>query len=254
MDIRNQAAVVTGGGSGLGAATARALAAAGARVTVLDVNEAGVKATAEAIGGVGVVCDVTNPDSVQAALKAGADAHGPARICVNCAGIVVGARVVGKKGPMPLETFSKVITVNLIGTFNVMRLAAEAMTALDPIGEDGERGVIVNTSSVAAFEGQIGQCAYAASKGGVASLTLPAARELAPRGVRVMAIAPGLFETPMMGGMPPEVHASLIAGTLFPHRLGKPEEYADFVLHIVQNRMLNGTTVRLDGAVRLAPQ
>ncbi|WP_029010036.1 SDR family NAD(P)-dependent oxidoreductase [Azospirillum halopraeferens] len=254
MDIRNLAAVVTGGGSGLGAATARALAAAGARVTVLDVNEAGAKATAEAIGGLAVACDVTDPASVQAALAQARDAHGPVRVAVSCAGIVVGARVVGKKGAMPLETFSKVVTVNLIGTFNVMRLAAEEMLAQDALNEDGERGVIVNTASVAAFEGQVGQCAYSASKGGVAALTLPAAREFAPRGVRVVAIAPGLFETPMMAGMPPDVHQSLINGTLHPHRLGRPEEFARLALHIVENPMLNGTTLRLDGAVRLAPQ
>ncbi|MGQ9365801.1 SDR family NAD(P)-dependent oxidoreductase [Azospirillum sp. A39] len=253
MDIRNLAAVVTGGGSGLGAATAKALAAAGAKVTVLDVNEAGAQATAEAVGGLAVACDVTDPASVQAALARARDAHGPVRVAVSCAGIVIGARVVGKKGPMPLETFSKVISVNLIGTFNVMRLAAEEMLGLDPL-DDNERGVIVNTSSVAAFEGQIGQCAYSASKGGVAALTLPAAREFAPRGVRVVAVAPGLFETPMMAGMPPDVHESLVAGTLHPHRLGRPEEFAALALHIVQNPMLNGTTVRLDGAVRLAPQ
>lgn len=256
MKIEGQAAVVTGAGSGLGAATARALAAAGAKVTLLDVNADAVKATAADIGGLGLTCDVTSEESVKAALAAGAEAHGVARIAVNCAGIVAGAKLVGRKGAAPLDGFAKVITVNLIGTFNVMRLAAEAMLALPPLegDPDGERGVIVNTASIAAFEGQIGQCAYAASKGGVASLTLPAARELAPQGVRVMAIAPGLFETPMLAGMTDEIRASLIAGTLYPHRLGKPDEYAATVLHIVRTGMMNGGVLRLDGAVRLAPQ
>ena len=253
MDIRDTAAIVTGAGSGLGAATARVLAAAGAKVTLLDVNEAGVKAVAEDIGGVAAVCDVTSEDSVKAALAAGRDQHGAARICVNCAGIVVGARVVGKKGPMALDLFSRVININLIGTFNVLRLAAADMAELEPLAE-GERGVIVNTSSVAALEGQIGQAAYSASKGGVAALTLPVARELARVGIRVCAIAPGIFETPMMAGMPPDVYQSLIDETLFPKRLGKPEEYAELVKHIVGNIMLNGELIRLDGALRMAPQ
>jgi NAD(P)-dependent dehydrogenase (short-subunit alcohol dehydrogenase family) len=253
MDARNQAAVVTGGGSGLGQATARVLARAGARVTVLDLNGEAAARTAAEIGGHAVACDVSDAASVEAALAEARDRHGPARICVNCAGIVAGGRVVGKKGAHPLDAFAKVVTINLIGTFNVMRLAAEQMSGLDPL-EDGERGVIVNTSSVAAFEGQIGQCAYAASKGGVASLSLPAARELAPRGIRVVAIAPGLFETPMIAGMPPEVHASLVASTLHPHRLGRPAEFGELVLHIVGQPMLNGSTIRLDGALRMAPQ
>ncbi|HYD30728.1 MAG TPA: SDR family NAD(P)-dependent oxidoreductase [Azospirillaceae bacterium] len=256
MRIRDLAAIVTGGGSGLGAATARALAASGARVTVLDLNEDGARATAEAIGGAFARCDVSDEESVRAALAHARDRHGPARICVSCAGIVTGGKVVGRKGPHPLDTFSRVIQVNLIGTFNVMRLAAADMAALEPLPNDqgdNERGVIVNTASIAAFEGQIGQCAYAASKGGVASLSLPAARELAPLGIRVAAIAPGVFETPMMAAMTPEVLQPLIDSTLFPHRLGKPEEFARLAVHIVENPMLNGATLRLDGALRMAP-
>ncbi|MBR9970987.1 SDR family NAD(P)-dependent oxidoreductase [Magnetospirillum sulfuroxidans] len=252
MLIHNCAAIVTGGGSGLGAETARALAKQGVKVAVLDLNQAAVTAVAAEIGGVGVVCDVTSAESVEAALAAAREAHGPARIAVNCAGVATPGKVVGRKGPMPLESFAKVIQINLIGTFNVMRLAAADMLGLEP-QDNGERGVIVNTASIAAFDGQIGQVAYAASKGGVASLSLPAAREFAPSGIRVMAIAPGYFGTPMVNGMPQEVLDSLVASTLFPHRLGLPEEYARMVLSIIDNPMLNGSTIRLDGAVRMPP-
>ncbi|MBI2239340.1 MAG: SDR family NAD(P)-dependent oxidoreductase [Magnetospirillum gryphiswaldense] len=252
MNIRDCAAIVTGGGSGLGAETARALAKQGAKVAVLDLNEAAVQAVAAEIGGVGLVCDVTSAESVENAIVAARAKHGAARICVNCAGVATPGKVVGRKGPMALESFAKVIQINLIGTFNVMRLAAADMLTLDP-QETGERGVIVNTASIAAFDGQIGQVAYAASKGGVASLSLPAAREFAPAGIRVMAIAPGYFGTPMVNGMPQEVLDSLVASTLFPHRLGLPEEYARMVLSIVDNPMLNGSTIRLDGAVRMPP-
>lgn len=252
MLIHNSAAIVTGGGSGLGAETARALAKQGAKVAVLDLNEAAVKAVAAEIGGVGVVCDVTSADSVEAALASAREVHGPARIAVNCAGVATPGKVVGRKGPMPLDSFAKVIQINLIGTFNVMRLAAADMLGLEP-QVNGERGVIVNTASIAAFDGQIGQVAYAASKGGVASLSLPAAREFAPSGIRVMAIAPGYFGTPMVNGMPQEVLDSLVSSTLFPHRLGLPEEYARMVLSIIDNPMLNGSTIRLDGAVRMPP-
>ena len=252
MDIRNCAALVTGGGSGLGAQTARALAAQGAKVAVLDVNEAAVTALAAEIGGVGVVCDVTDGQSVENAIAAARDVHGPARICVSCAGVATPGKVVGRKGPLALEVFAKVVQINLIGTFNVMRLAAADMLGLEPLAT-GERGVIVNTASIAAFDGQIGQAAYAASKGGVASLSLPAAREFAPAGIRVMAIAPGYFGTPMVNTMPQEVLDSLVASTLFPHRLGLPEEYARMVLAILDNPMLNGSTIRLDGAVRMPP-
>ncbi|AVM74480.1 SDR family NAD(P)-dependent oxidoreductase [Magnetospirillum gryphiswaldense] len=253
MDIRNVAAIVTGGGSGLGAETARALAKQGAKVAVLDLNEANVQAVAAEIGGIGLVCDVTSAESVEAALAAAREAHGIARIAVNCAGVATPGKVVGRKGPLALDAFAKVIQINLIGTFNVMRLAAADMLGLEPL-DTGERGVVVNTASIAAFDGQIGQVAYAASKGGVASLSLPAAREFAPAGIRVMAIAPGYFGTPMVNGMPQEVLDSLVASTLFPHRLGLPEEYARMVLSIIDNPMLNGSTIRLDGAVRMPAQ
>lgn len=254
MNIQGQAALVTGGASGLGAETARELAAAGAKVTIVDINLQAGKALAEEIGGVAVACDITDPASVEHALEVGRAAHGPARILMNCAGIGGARRLVGKDGvAMPLADFSRVINVNLVGTFNVIRLAAADMLKLDPL-EDGERGVIVNTSSVAAYDGQIGQAAYAASKGGLTSLTLPLARDLAQFGVRVMTIAPGLFLTPLMHELPPEVQQSLGASIPFPKRLGKPQEFAQLALHIVGNLSLNGEVIRLDGAVRLAPR
>ena len=247
-------AIVTGGGSGLGAATARRLAAAGAKVAVLDLNEAAANQVADEIRGVAVVCNVTDPASVSAAIAAAARAHGPARIAVNCAGIAHGERIIGKEAAHDLEKFRRVIEINLIGTFNVLRLAAFEMAKLDKLNEDGERGVVINTASVAAFDGQIGQAAYGASKGGVAALTLPAARDLSRNGIRVVTIAPGLFLTPMMLGLPKEVQDSLGSATPFPSRLGRPEEYAELALHICQNAMLNGETIRLDGAIRLAPK
>ena len=225
MDISGQAALVTGGGSGLGAATALRLAQAGARVAVLDVDIERAKATAAAAHGLALGCDVTDPAAAEQAIAAAAAAHGPARVLVNCAGIAPGKRIVGRDGAMPLADFERVVRVNLIGTFNMLRLAAAAMQALDPI--DGERGVIVNTASVAAYEGQIGQAAYAASKGGVAALTLPAARELAQSGIRVLAIAPGIFATPMLRGLPQETQDSLGAAVPFPKRLGEPREFAE---------------------------
>jgi NAD(P)-dependent dehydrogenase (short-subunit alcohol dehydrogenase family) len=251
MNIQGQAAIVTGGGSGLGAATARHLAKAGATVGVLDVNGEQAKKVAAEIGGLPLICDVTDARSAEAAVAEARAKHGPARILVNCAGIGRAKRIVGKDGPMALDEFSRVIQVNLIGSFNLLRLAAYEMSRLDPL-DDGERGVIVSTASVAAFEGQIGQAAYAASKGGIASMTLPAARELAQFGVRVLAIAPGLFLTPMLQELPAEVQASLGASVPFPKRLGDPAEYARLVLHIVENRMLNGEVIRLDGALRMA--
>jgi NAD(P)-dependent dehydrogenase (short-subunit alcohol dehydrogenase family) len=254
MNLKGVAAIVTGGGSGMGAETARALAKAGAKVAVLDVNKVNVEAVAKETGGLALECDVASEASAKAAIEAAKKTHGPARILVNCAGIAPGARVVGKDGPHDLAFFSKVINVNLVGTFNMLRLAAADMTALEPAGDSGERGVIINTASVAAYEGQIGQAAYSASKAGVVGLTLPAARELAKFGVRVVTIAPGLFGTPMLAGMSKEVQESLIAATVFPKRLGQPEEYAKLALHIVDNVMLNGETIRLDGAVRLAPK
>jgi len=253
MRIKDHAAVVTGGASGLGQATARVLAEAGAKVTVLDVNAEGAQASAATFGGLGLACDVTSADSVAAALAAAAEAHGPARICVNCAGVVAGGRVVGKEGPHDLATFTRVVSINLIGTFNVMSQAAAAMTALEQEDEH-ERGVIINTGSIAASEGQIGQAAYAASKGGVAALTLPAAREFARVGIRVMCIAPGLFHTPMLDSLPQDIYDALVRKTLHPHRLGQPEEFGRMVRALVENPMMNGSVVRLDGALRLEPK
>src|SRR5215510_4012246 len=253
MDIAGHPAIVTGGASGLGAATAGALAAAGAKVAVLDVNEKAAAAVASEIGGLAAACDVTSSEDVEAAFKKAAAAHGAARILVNCAGIGPAKRIVGRDGPMPLAEFERVIRVNLIGTFNCLRLVAAAMQTLDPLA-DSERGVIVSTASVAAFEGQIGQAAYSASKGGVAALTMPAARELAQFGIRVLAIAPGIFRTPMLLSLPQQAQDSLGASVPFPKRLGEPDEFAELVLHMVRNRYLNGEVVRLDGALRMAPR
>jgi NAD(P)-dependent dehydrogenase (short-subunit alcohol dehydrogenase family) len=253
MHPNGHAALVTGGGSGLGRATAERLAALGAKVALLDINGDAVKAAAEKIGGVGIACDVTSADSVAAAVAEARAKNGPARILVNCAGIGPAQRIVGRDGPQPLENFARVISVNLIGTFNAMRLAAADMQNLEPL-EDGERGVIISTASVAAYDGQIGQAAYSASKGGVVALTLPAAREFAQFGIRVMTIAPGIFLTPMMTGMPQQVQDSLAAAIPFPKMLGKPEQYADLAAYIVQNRYLNGEVIRLDGAIRMAPK
>lgn len=246
-------AIVTGGGSGLGAATARALASAGAKVAVLDRNAETAEAVAAEIGGLALTCDVTDPADGETAIAAAADRFGPAGICVNCAGIGPAGRIVGRDGPMPLEDFAKVIQVNLIGTFNILRLAAAGMADRDP-NADGERGVIINTASIAAFEGQIGQAAYAASKGGVAALTLPAAREFARIGVRVLTIAPGLFETPMLQSLPQAVQDSLAATLPFPSRLGRPEEYARLALSMIDNPVMNGEVVRLDSALRMQPR
>ena len=253
MDIAGQAAIVTGGASGLGAATAGALAAAGAKVAVLDVNEKAAAEVAGEIGGLGTACDVTSSEDVEVAVKKAAAAHGPARILVNCAGIGPAKRIVGRDGAMPLAEFERVIRVNLIGTFNCLRLVAAAMVGLDLLA-DGERGVIVSTASVAAFEGQIGQAAYSASKGGVAALTMPAAREFAQFGIRVLAIAPGIFRTPMLQSLPQEAQDSLGVSVPFPKRLGEPSEFAELVLHMVRNRYFNGEVVRLDGGLRMAPR
>ena len=253
MQINGQAAIVTGGASGMGAETARHLAKLGAKVTVLDMNEAAVKQVAEEIGGLGLLCDVSSAESAEKAVAEARAAHGPARIAVNCAGIAPAKRIVGRDGPMPLDDFRKVIEVNLIGSFNILRLAAADMGKLDPL-ESGERGVIVNTASVAAYEGQIGQAAYASSKGGIVALTICAARDLARSCVRVMTIAPGLIGTPMLLNMPQEVQDSLAATVPFPKRFGQPSEYARLVQHILENEMLNGEVIRLDGAIRMAPQ
>ena len=253
MNLHGLAAVVTGGASGLGAATAAHLAGLGCRVAVLDINQAAAEASAARFGGLGIGCDVADAASGEAAMAASRAAHGPARILVNCAGIGTAGRIVGREGPLKLEAFERVIRVNLIGTFNMLRLAAAEMSAADAL-EEGERGVIVNTASIAAFEGQVGQPAYAASKGGVVGLTLPAARELARAGVRVVTIAPGLFHTPMVDGLPPETQATLAAGIPYPPRLGRPDEYAALVAHIATNRFLNGEVIRLDGALRMSPR
>ena len=258
MKIDGQAALVTGGASGLGAATARELARRGAKVAVLDRNAEGARAVAAEIGGLGLGCDITSADSVAAALAAAEAVHGPARLLMNVAGIGTARRIVGRDGtPAPLDDFERVVRVNLVGTYNVTRLAAARMVALEPLDEptnSGERGVIVNTASVAAFDGQVGQEAYAASKGGVVSMTLPLARDLAPFGVRVCTIAPGLFLTPLMAELPEAVQASLAASIPFPKRLGRPEEFAQLAAAIVENAALNGEVIRLDGALRLPPR
>jgi NAD(P)-dependent dehydrogenase (short-subunit alcohol dehydrogenase family) len=253
MTPTGHAALVTGAASGLGAATAEALAQAGAKVALLDVNMDGARELASRIGGHAIFCDVTSADGAAAAINEASEKHGPARILVNCAGVGPAKRMVGRDGPQPLADFEKVIAINLTGTFNMMRLAAADMQALEPLA-DGERGVIVSTASVAAFEGQVGQTAYAASKGGVAALTLPAARELSQFGIRVMAIAPGIFGTPMLKALPQAAQDSLGASVPFPKRLGEPNEYAELVLTIVRSGYLNGEVIRIDGALRMAPR
>jgi NAD(P)-dependent dehydrogenase (short-subunit alcohol dehydrogenase family) len=253
MHPQGHAALVTGGGSGLGAATAEKLAAAGAKVAILDVNMDAAKGVAGKIGGLAIHCDVSNADATQAAVKEAHDKHGAARIIVNCAGIGEAKRILGRDGPMPLAEFERVISINLIGTFNMMRLAAADMQNLESL-TDQERGVIVSTASVAAFEGQIGQAAYSASKGGVAALTIPVARELSQFGIRVMAIAPGIFGTPMLKALPQAAQDSLGASVPFPKRLGEPREYAELVLFILRSGYLNGEVIRLDGALRMAPR
>lgn len=255
VNIAGRAFLVTGGASGLGEATADALAERGARILIADVNEGAGSAVAARLGDSGrfVTTDVTSEESVQAAIEAVTASFGALHGVVNCAGVAIAARAVGRDGPHSLDAFAWVVAVNLIGTFNVVRLAAAAMTGNVP-DEEGERGVIVNTSSVAAFDGQIGQPAYAASKGGVASMTLPLAREFARTGIRVVAIAPGLFDTPMLAGLPAEARQSLGAQVPFPARLGRPSEYGRLACDIIENPMLNGEVIRLDGAIRLAPR
>ena len=254
MDVAGHCAVVTGGGSGMGAETARRLSAAGAMVTVLDLDEQAAGAVGAEIGGIGLACDVSDAGAVEQAVARAREAHGPARICVNCAGIAPAKRIVGRDGPAPLDGFRRVVEVNLIGTFNVMRVCAADMAGLDPLNDTGERGVMIATASVAAFEGQIGQAAYAASKAGIVGMTLPLARDLASLGIRVMAIAPGLMETPMLAGMPADVRDRLAASVPFPRRFGRPGEFADLVEQIIANAMLNGSVIRLDGAIRMQPR
>jgi NAD(P)-dependent dehydrogenase (short-subunit alcohol dehydrogenase family) len=253
MDIKGHAAVVTGGASGLGAATAEELARAGAKVACLDVNLDGARAVAERIGGCAVRCDVTDGEQAAAALAQARDQHGAARILINCAGVGPAKRIVGRDGPMPLGDFERVIAINLIGTFNMMRLAAADMQNLSPLADE-ERGVIISAASVAAFEGQIGQAAYSASKGGVAALTMPAAREFAQFGIRVNAIAPGIFHTPMLMALPEEAKKSLAAAVPFPKLLGRPDQFASLARHIIENTYINGEVIRLDGALRMAPR
>ena len=253
MEIRNQTAIVTGGASGLGAATAKSLAVAGAKVVILDTNIELAQHSALEFNILYVKCDVSNEDSVEQALSILKERFGLPRVLVNCDGIGGSARIVGKNGPLSLDEFEKVIRVNLVGTFNMIRLVAAEMMQTEPM-DDQERGVIISTSSVAAFEGQIGQAAYAASKGGITSLTLPAAREFAQFGIRVNTIAPGLFMTPLLQGLSEEAQKSLAASIPFPKRLGGAEEFADLVLHLIKNRYINGEVIRIDGAMRMQPK
>jgi NAD(P)-dependent dehydrogenase (short-subunit alcohol dehydrogenase family) len=253
MNLNGQPALVTGGASGLGAATARQLAKGGAKVAILDLNMDQARQVASEIGGIAIACNVADEQDAGEAIERARTEHGIARIAVNCAGIGTAGRIVSKQGPMPLAEFEKVIRVNLVGSFNIMRLAAADMVGADPL-DDGERGVIISTASIAAYEGQVGQAAYSASKGGIVSLTLPAAREFAQFGIRVLAIAPGIFFTPLLHGLPEAAQKSLAAAVPFPKRLGEPEEYASLVLFMVENSYMNGEVVRIDGALRMAPK
>ena len=255
MEIKNSTFIVTGGSSGLGAATVEMVIAAGGNAIIADVNKAQGEALAGKLGKQAryIECDVTREDHGKAAVAAALKEFGGLQALVNCAGIAIGEKTVGKEGPHSLEKFAKVISINLVGTFNMIRLAADAMSRLQP-NAAGERGVIVNTASVAAFDGQMGQAAYAASKGGIVGMTLPIARDLSRNGIRVMTIAPGIFETPMLTGMPQEVQDALGKMVPFPPRLGRPAEYAQLVRQIAENEMLNGEVIRLDGAIRMQPK
>jgi NAD(P)-dependent dehydrogenase (short-subunit alcohol dehydrogenase family) len=253
MQVATQSTLVAGGGSGIGAAVARHLAGLGAKVAVLDVNLDGAQSVAKEFGGLALACDIASADSAQQAIAAARAVHGPARILVNCAGILAPGRILGKDGPLPLDAFRRVIEVNLIGAFNLLRLAAADMAQLPPLA-DGERGVVINTSSIAAYEGQIGQIAYATSKAGMAGMTLPAARDLARHGIRVLSVAPGLVATQMITGLPQEMQDALAQSIPFPQRLADPSEVARLVQHMVENVMLNGEVIRLDGALRMPPK
>jgi NAD(P)-dependent dehydrogenase (short-subunit alcohol dehydrogenase family) len=253
MDIEGSGALVVGGASGLGEATARRLHQQGAELTIADVNVEKGEALAAELGAAFAACDVREEEQVQAAVEEAVSAGGGLRICVCCAGTGMAQKVAGSRGPHPLEPFATILAINLIGTFNVLRFAATAMLDNEPL-EDGERGVCINTASVAAYDGQIGQVAYSASKGGVVGMTLPAARDLSSAGIRVVTIAPGLFDTPLLAALPAEARESLGKSIPFPPRLGQPSEYAALAAHIVENRMLNGEVIRLDGALRMAPR
>jgi len=250
MQIKQAAVLVSGGASGLGEATVKKLSKIGAKVAILDRNLSRAQEVARKTGAIALNCDVTDEKSIQSALNEAQEKQGIAKICINCAGIVQAKRMVGREGPLPLNEFEQVIKINLIGTFNLMRLAAAAMVNTPPDSQ-GNRGLIVNTASIAAFEGQIGQVAYSASKGGVVAMTLPAARELARFGIRVMAIAPGLVDTPMFSILPADAKKTLAESVPFPKRLASPDEFASLVQHIIENDMLNGSVIRLDGALRM---
>ena len=254
MDIEGKGAIVSGGASGLGEATVRRLHAAGAQVVIADVNPEKGEPLAEELGIAFVQTDVREEDQVQAAVDKAAEADGGLRIAISCAGTGIPIKVASSKGPHPLDAFKVIIDINLVGTFNLMRLAAFSMLSSNEPDEEGERGVCINTASVAAFEGQVGQIAYSASKGGVVAMTITAARDLADKGIRVNTIAPGLFDTPLLGALPEDKRAALGAQVPFPSRLGRPEEYAQLAQQIVENPMLNGETIRLDGAIRMAPR
>ncbi len=253
MELRGAVAMVTGGASGLGAATAREFVACGGRVAVLDLDRHRGTALADEIGATFVACDVGSEDSARRAVDVVVDALGPPRVLVCCAGIGAGKRMIGRRQPHDLELFEKVVRVNLTGTFNLLRLAAWEMKALDPLGSDGERGVLITTASIAAQDGVDGGVAYSASKGGVAAMTLPLARDLGAYGIRAVSIAPGSFATPMVDGLPAEYGEQMAAATPFPHRFGDPSEYARLAAHIVANPMLNGSVIRLDGGLRMQP-
>lgn len=253
MDLAGTSVLVTGGASGLGEMTARELAEQGAKITVLDMNLEQAQNVAGEMGGLAVQADVTSEDAVKQALDTIEEIHGAPRVVVHCAGVGTAKRVLGREGPMAQDDFERVVSINLFGTFNIMRLSAERMLKLEPL-QDGERGVCINTASVAAFDGQIGQAAYAASKGGIVSMTLPIAREFAQHGIRVNVIAPGIFLTPLLYTLPEEAQKALAADIPFPSRLGDPAEFADTVLYMIRNRYLNAEVIRLDGGVRLKPR
>ncbi len=254
MEIKNKVILITGAGSGMGAECARYFADKGAKIIIVDINKEHADAVAASVDGIAFACNVSDEAEVKNVVENATAQCKNIHVLINCAGIATGARIVGKEGPMPLADFNRVIQINLIGSFNVLTQVAAKMAIQDPVDEDQERGVIINTASVAAFEGQIGQAAYSASKGGIVGLTLPAARELAKFGIRVMTIAPGIIKTPMMAGMPDKVQEALSEKMLFPHRLGEAIEYAKLAQHIIENVYLNGSVIRLDAGIRLEPK